>query len=158
MTSIKSARSPSMRGKHSSNTSPSRTKRAPKSGTPKGIPAPHHPSSASLDEGAETQSSQKSIEAASTTDPFDMLKKPELLRRLGEETGLPKSRLRPVMEAMLAILGEAVAEEREVQLPPLGKIKPLRSKLQGTTRISHVKIRQSFVQKTSDRRHQGGKD
>ena len=52
------------------------------------------------------------------------------------------------MEAMLTILGEAVAEERALQLPPLGKVTPLRSKAQGTVRVSHVKIRQ-VPQKTT---------
>ncbi|MEM6899254.1 MAG: HU family DNA-binding protein [Pseudomonadota bacterium] len=132
MTSSKVAKSPNLKTKPAPQSSKSRSSR---------VPAPDHPSQGTSHPGSPADT------AAPTPHP-DVLKKPELLQRVSETTGLPKSRIRPVMEAMLTILGEAVAEERALQLPPLGKVKPLRSKAQGTGRVSHVKIRQ-VPQKTT---------
>lgn len=147
MANTKSARSLRIRGTKPTETAAVATTRASKKSPSKGIPAPHHPPVPSSVDSSDARSSAQNLSPGSRVlNASEVLKKPELLDRMSQKTGLPKSRLRPAMEAILEILGEAIAEGREVQLPPLGKIKPLRSKLQGTARISHVKIRQVSVQ------------
>lgn len=146
MASPKTARAPRSPDKPSAGAARDTTAQGGKSRPSKGIPAPRHPSSPASgtpDVVATAPGGADGDQAA------DLLKKPELLGRLSAVTGLPKSRVRPVMEAMLEILGEAVADGREMQLPPMGKVKPLRSKEQGAARISHLKIRQ-VAQKETD--------
>lgn len=116
----------------------------------RGVPAPVHPVVKPYSAKTELAEEKTADSDASSQMMPDMLKKPELLEKLSATTGLPKSRIRPVMEAMLDILGEAVAQDRALQLPPLGKVKPLRSKLEGAARITHVKIRQILSKGDAD--------
>ncbi|MFN3208893.1 MAG: HU family DNA-binding protein [Roseovarius sp.] len=71
------------------------------------------------------------------------LKKPELLRLVADRADLNKNKVKPVVEAMLEVLGEALAEGRELNLKPFGKIKINRQKDVGNARVTVAKIRQS---------------
>ena len=71
------------------------------------------------------------------------LKKRELMQLVAEKAELNNNKVKPVMEAMLAVLGEAIAEGRELNLQPLGRVKINRQKEAGTNRITVAKIRQS---------------
>ncbi|MEM9496740.1 MAG: HU family DNA-binding protein [Pseudomonadota bacterium] len=97
------------------------------------VPAPAHP--VAQDKQAE--------EHALTETGAAPLRKRELVQEISDRTGLAKGRVRPVVEAMLDVLGETIAADRPLQLPPFGKLKPQRSKMQGNARITHAKIRQS---------------
>lgn len=136
MATSKTASGPRNRQKNATEKGQSRNPSETPKGSARRIPAPVHPMT------AVSKPSGSSEVQSNDTAPEDALKKNELLQRLSDKTGQPKSQLRPVMDALLEILGEAVAEERPLQIPPLGKIKPLRSKTQGAARVSHVKIRQ----------------
>ena len=72
----------------------------------------------------------------------DMMRKPDLIEKVVARSGVKKKDAKPVVEAMLAVLGEALAEGQEMRLPPLGKVMVNRSKdlENGTAYI--VKIRQ----------------
>jgi len=70
------------------------------------------------------------------------MKKQELLARVVERSEIKKKYAKPVVEAMIAVLGEALAEGRELNLPPLGKVKQNRTKETPTARIIIAKIRQ----------------
>ena len=70
------------------------------------------------------------------------LKKQELLAKVVERTDVKKKFAKPVVEAMLAILGEELAEGREMNLQPLGKIKHNRTKDTPNAKVIIVKIRQ----------------
>lgn len=56
------------------------------------------------------------------------LKKKEFLERVVDRSGMRKSDAKTVMEATLAILGEALAAGEEVNVPPFGKAKVNREK------------------------------
>lgn len=56
------------------------------------------------------------------------LKKKDFLIRATEAAGIRKSDARTAIEATLATLAAALAEGREVILPPLGKIKVVKEK------------------------------
>lgn len=71
------------------------------------------------------------------------LKKRELLDLVAERSGLRKNQIKPAVEAMMEILGEAIAEGRELNLEPFGKLKHQRAKETGNARVTVAKIRQN---------------
>ena len=70
------------------------------------------------------------------------LRKKELFDLVTERSGMKKKDVKPVVEAMLAVLGDAMSEHREMQLPPLGKLKVQRAKELGDGRVLVLKLRQ----------------
>jgi nucleoid DNA-binding protein len=73
-----------------------------------------------------------------------VMRKKELIDLVVERSGIKKKDAKPVVEATLAILGEALAETRELNLQPLGKVKVRREKLMPNGRVLVTKIRQSM--------------
>jgi len=82
-----------------------------------------------------TQASSGDIEA-------NVLKKKELLQMVAERSNLNNNKVKPVLEAMLEVLGEAIAEGRELNLQPFGRVKINRQKEVGNARVTIAKIRQ----------------
>lgn len=70
-------------------------------------------------------------------------KKKELIDAVTERSGIKKKDAKPVIEAMLAVLGETLAEGPEMNLQPLGKVKINRSKDVQGGKVFITKIRQS---------------
>ncbi|MCZ4351403.1 HU family DNA-binding protein [Roseovarius aestuarii] len=70
------------------------------------------------------------------------LKKQELIALIVERSDVAKKYAKPVIEAMLDVLGEALAEGRELNLQPMGKIKQNRVKETAKARVIVAKIRQ----------------
>ena len=56
------------------------------------------------------------------------LKKKEFFDRVVDRSGVRKGEAKTAIEAALAVLGEALANGEELNLPPLGKIKVARQK------------------------------
>ena len=73
----------------------------------------------------------------------------QLLQLVADRVDLNKNKVKPVVEAMLEVLGEALAEGRELNLKPLGKVKINRQKEVGNARVTVAKIRQSKDDDTS---------
>jgi nucleoid DNA-binding protein len=73
-----------------------------------------------------------------------VMRKKELIDLVVERSGIKKKDAKPVVEATLEILGEALAETRELNLQPLGKVKVRREKLMPNGRVMVTKIRQSM--------------
>lgn len=71
------------------------------------------------------------------------LKKKELLDVVVERSGVRKKFAKPVVEAMIDVLGEALAEGREINLQPFGKLKQQRTKDTSNAQIIVAKICQS---------------
>lgn len=70
-------------------------------------------------------------EDAATVDATNadtVLKKPDLFAAVVERTNLKKRDVKPAVEAALAIIGEALARGEDVVLPPLGKVRVVKSK------------------------------
>lgn len=79
-------------------------------------------------------------ETAQTEDA--MLKKPELLDAVVARTSLKKRDVKPAVEAALAVLGEALRDGTVVNLPPLGKLRVVKTKpLDGGAAILTLKLR-----------------
>ena len=69
------------------------------------------------------------------------LRKQDLLEKVSRRSGTSKRDAKPVIEAMLALLGEALDEGRELNLEPLGKVKVKRAKDLSNAKVSIVKVR-----------------
>lgn len=74
------------------------------------------------------------------------LRKKELFELVVARSGMKKKDVKPVVEAMLAVLGDAWAEQREMNLPPLGKFKVQRGKELPDGRALVLKLRQKNSQ------------
>jgi DNA-binding protein HU-alpha len=71
------------------------------------------------------------------------MKKVELVDAVVERSGIKKKDAKPAIEAALAILGEALADGRDLNLRPLGKVKVQRTKEMANGSVLTVRIRQA---------------
>ncbi|ARE85169.1 integration host factor subunit alpha [Roseovarius mucosus] len=83
------------------------------------------------------------VAEAIPTDSGPELKKQELIDKVLAKGDIKKKNAKPVVEAVLEVLGEVLAEGREINLPPLGKIKINRVRDMANARIIIAKIRQA---------------
>lgn len=58
----------------------------------------------------------------------DVVKKPEFIDRAVEKSGVKKRDAKPAIEAALAVLAEALVKGEELNLPPMRKLRVLKSK------------------------------
>ncbi|MCB1363734.1 MAG: HU family DNA-binding protein [Rhodobacteraceae bacterium] len=70
------------------------------------------------------------------------MKKKELIGLVVERSGAKKKDAKPVVEAMLAVLGESLASGRELNLAPLGKLRINRVEDKANGRVIVCKLRQ----------------
>ncbi|WP_306150916.1 HU family DNA-binding protein [Roseovarius sp. MMSF_3281] len=77
-----------------------------------------------------------------------MLRKKELMDAVIERSGVRKKFAKPVIEAMMEVMGEAIGEGRDLNLPPFAKIKQQRTKDSSNVRVTVAKIRQSKAKKS----------
>lgn len=71
------------------------------------------------------------------------LRKKELISTIVERSGVRKKFTKPVVEAMLTVLGDAISEGRDMNLQPMGRIKQQRAKDIANARVVVAKIRQN---------------
>ncbi|MCF6443662.1 HU family DNA-binding protein [Nereida sp. MMG025] len=83
------------------------------------------------------------VSAAKPVVAGPMLKKKELIERVVEKSGIKKKDAKPVIEAMLDVLGTAIASGEELNLQPFGKVKVNREKEMSGAKIFVCKIRQT---------------
>lgn len=69
-------------------------------------------------------------------------KKRDLVDKVVKRSGVKKKDAKLVVDAMLAVMGEALAEGRELILQPMGRIKTTRIKDSGNGRVLICKLRQ----------------
>lgn len=72
----------------------------------------------------------------------DALKKRELIDLAVERSGMKKRDVKPAIEAALAVLGDALADGRDINMRPMGKIKVMRMKKGVNGQIINARIRQ----------------
>ena len=94
-------------------------------------------------ETAKTAETLKMVGASDLVAAEPDLKKKELIDLVVERSQIKKKDAKPVVEAMLAILGETIASGRELNLQPLGKLRINRSTDKGNARIIVCKLRQN---------------
>lgn len=68
----------------------------------------------------------------------DLIKKGDLLDQIVDTTGVKRADAKSVMEALFALLADHLIADKQLQLPPLGKIKVVKSKPvgQGATALT----------------------
>lgn len=79
------------------------------------------------------------------------LRKIELIDKVVELSGIKKRYAKPTIEAVLAVLGEALLEGRDLNLQPLGKVMAKNSKDAGSGNVINARIRQSKRNHTSEK-------
>lgn len=72
------------------------------------------------------------------------LNKRALIDAVVARSDIKRREVKPVVEAMLAVLGETLAEGRGLNLEPLGKLRINRTEERGNRRIVVAKLRQSL--------------
>lgn len=81
--------------------------------------------------------------ASDATTEDNVMRKRDLIDRVVEQSGVKKKDAKPAIEAALAILGEALSNEEQLNLPPLGKIMVNRKKELDNGEVLVVKLRRS---------------
>lgn len=71
------------------------------------------------------------------------MKRQELIEAVMRRADLRKQAAKPVVEAVLEVLAEALAAGRALNLPPLGRVKLTKVKEAGGARILVARIRQA---------------
>ncbi|MDO6800260.1 HU family DNA-binding protein [Shimia thalassica] len=84
------------------------------------------------------------------------LKKVELIDAVVERSGVKKKFAKPAIEAALAILGESLAEGRDLNLRPLGKVKVQRTKEVANAIVMTTRIRRPNMEATPVEAEDGG--
>ncbi|MEX0339251.1 MAG: HU family DNA-binding protein [Arenibacterium sp.] len=77
------------------------------------------------------------------------LKKKELVDRVVDRLGFKKKDVKPVVEAVLQELGDAVAEGRALNLEPFGKLNINRTDTRPNGRVTVCRLRQNVTQPAS---------
>lgn len=71
------------------------------------------------------------------------LRKPDLIDRVVDTSGLKKKDVKPVVEAMLAVLGQALSDGHVLNVQPLGKVIVNKTTAKENGEVLSVRIRRS---------------
>ncbi|SMX42814.1 HU family DNA-binding protein [Actibacterium lipolyticum] len=82
------------------------------------------------------------VEEAAVEKP-EALRKKELIERVVTASGMKKKDVKPVVEATLAVLGQALSDEEPMNLQPLGKVIINRKKELANGEVLITRIRRS---------------
>lgn len=85
----------------------------------------------------------KLVHASSPAVQGPEMKKRELVDVVVKRSGVKKKDAKQVVDAMLAVLGEALADSRELNLQPLGRLKVTRVKQTNGGQVLICKLRQN---------------
>lgn len=89
---------------------------------------------------AEKNTHTKSADAP-TEGNAPQLKRAEFIDRVTALTGAKKKDAKPLIEATLAVLGDAIAAQEDINLPPLGKLKVQKRKSLDKADLLHCRLR-----------------
>lgn len=118
------------------------TKASPRSGASKAPTTSRKSTEAPAEPAAAAPKPVVVAENASETALPD-LKRQELLAQVVARSDVKKKFAKPVLEAALALIGEALAEGRELNLAPMGKVKINRTRQMANGRVMVARIRQN---------------
>ncbi|MBN2905556.1 MAG: HU family DNA-binding protein [Rhodobacteraceae bacterium] len=80
-----------------------------------------------------------------------MLRKKELIERIVLASGMKKKDVKPVVEATLGVLGQALSQGESLNLPPLGKIVVNRRKDRDDGEVMVARIRRGSAMVAADK-------
>jgi DNA-binding protein HU-alpha len=81
--------------------------------------------------------------AEPAADAVNILKKPDFIDRVVERSGEKKRHVKPILEAALAVLGEALSNGEELNLQPLGRVKVNRHRVDDDAELLILKLRRN---------------
>ena len=128
--------------KPSASSTRTKTSTTSRKSTPKSTPKPKPATDAVSAEPVETvtpvlvQTGTPLVSAAE-------MKKKDLIQAVVERSGVKKRDAKPAIEAALAILGDALAEGRDLNLAPLGKLKVQKQKKIAQGIVTTLRLRQN---------------
>ncbi len=105
-------------------------------------PARPAPEGAASAPGPDAEQDAATPARAEAAPDVPALKKAELLGAVVARSGVKKGQAKPVLEAVLAVLGEAVTEGRDLNLEPFGKLKIKRIQPGANGRVTVARLRQ----------------
>ena len=73
------------------------------------------------------------------------IRKKEIIEEVVLRTGLKKRDVKPVIDSLLAVMGEALSEGREMVLPPFGRLKAHKQKTTLKKKIFFAKVHQNVM-------------
>jgi hypothetical protein len=76
-----------------------------------------------------------------TSNGTDFVKKQELVSRILLASGAKKKDIKLILDSVLSVLGDALSNGEELNLPPLGKLKVNRTQENGKSEILILKLR-----------------
>lgn len=88
--------------------------------------------------------------AAQTADMPAELNKKELIDAVIARAGTKRQDAKPIVEAMLAVLGETIAAGRPLNLQPFGKLTINRTVEKPNARVVVVKLRQNAAKRVAN--------
>ena len=91
----------------------------------------------------ETASAPETVEGTEAP-PLPDLRKREIIEAAVARSGVKKKNAKPVVEAVLALLGEALAEGRGLNMPELGKVRIARRQPQPRGEVIVCKLRRKW--------------
>lgn len=97
---------------------------------------------------AETPEIEAGPQEAPATDA--MLRKRGLISEVAARSGMKRGDAKAAVESALAVLGEAIADGRGLNLPGFGKLKVVRTKKQAKAHVFVTKLRQPFATPEGD--------
>ena len=80
----------------------------------------------------------------------DPLRRKELVDRVAARTGLKKGEARTAAEAVLRILGDALAEGRGATLPPLGKLRVQKQRSASGRTVTVLKLHRAAASEPTE--------
>lgn len=113
-----------------------------KATTPKPDVAPNVQASGSPSAASASESKTPNVDGPRPVIIGPVMRKKELTDMVVERSGIKKKDAKPVVEAMLEVLGEALSDNRELNLLPMGKFKVVNEKDLGNGKMMRVKVRQ----------------
>lgn len=72
------------------------------------------------------------------------MRKEQLLDEVAKRSGAKRKDVKPIVEAALEVMGEALGDGQELNLKPLGKVKIARTKQVANGRVINLRLRQSI--------------
>lgn len=84
------------------------------------------------------------VVSSATPTVMTEMRKEQLLDEVAKRSGAKRKDVKPIVEAALEVMGEALGEGQELNLKPLGKVKIARTKQVANGRVINLRLRQSI--------------
>ena len=83
------------------------------------------------------------LKSKASATSVEEMRKEQLLDQVAEHTGAKRKDVKPIVEAVLEVMGKAIGDGVELNLKPLGKVKIARTKQVANGRVINLRLRQS---------------